>query len=221
MLEDRINALKRMLIEFAGLIENMIEKTMKGLVVKEKDKLTEVIEKDEPKTNELEIEIDEFCVTLIAQFAPRAKDLRTILMVLKMNNDLERMGDHIVNIAESIEFLIERPAVKPSLDDVPVMAAITIKMLNDSINAFIDENVELAKNVCERDNLVDDLRVKILKELITIMASDSSNIERALHLIRIGGNLERIADLCTNICEEVIFMEEGKVIKHHKDVGSS
>ena len=162
----------------------------------------------------MEIEIDEYCTTLIAQFEPKAKDLRVILMGSKMCNDLERMGDHAVNIAESVQFIIERPLVKPLLD-IPRMAEITIKMLKDSTDAFINEDVGLARNVCERDNTVDDLKDQILRELITFMTSDTTTIERSLHLLRISGNLERIADLSTNICEGIIFTTKGKVIKHH------
>ncbi|MDD5529213.1 MAG: phosphate signaling complex protein PhoU [bacterium] len=216
MLEEKIDILKKMLVEYAGLIESMTDKSIKGLLKKEKELLIEVIEKDEPKVNKLEMEIDELCTNVIAQYEPKAKDLRTVLMILSMNTDMERMGDHAVNIAESGIFLIERPQLKP-LIDIPRMAEITIKMLNDSINSFINQNSMLAKNVCERDTTVDDIRTQILRELVTYMSSDSSAIERALHLIRISGNLERLADLCTNICEDIIFMEEGRVIKHHAE----
>lgn len=216
MLEEKILGLKRRLIEYAALIENMIGKSIKGLLKKEKEILVEVIEKDEVKANNLEIELDELCTVLIAQYEPRAKDLRTILMILKMNNDLERMGDLAVNLSESSLFLIGRPRVKP-LIDIPRMAEVTMKMLKDSINAFINEDTQLAKEVCERDDIVDGLRDQILRELITFMTSDAKTIERSLHLIRISRNLERIADLSTNICEDVIFMVEGKTIKHHKD----
>jgi len=139
-------------------------------------------------------------------------------MISKISNDLERMGDHAVNIAESSLFLIERPLVKP-LIDIPRMAELTIKMLKDSTVSFIDENASLAQNVCERDSSVDDLKDQILRELITFMSSDPSTIERSLHLLRISNNLERIADLSTNICEDIIFMTKGKIIKHHKGDG--
>jgi phosphate transport system protein len=137
-------------------------------------------------------------------------------MVMKMGNDLERIGDHAVNIAESGLYLIERPQVKPFVD-IPRMSEVTIKMLKDGIQAFINEDADLAKSVCERDSIVDELRIQILRELITFMVSDATTIERCLHLIRVSGNLERIADLSTNMCEEVIFMVKGRVIKHHFD----
>jgi len=214
MIQEELNRLKQKIVEYSSLVEEMIEKSIKGLLNKEKEILSEVIEKDEPKANAFEIELDEFCTTLIAQYEPRAKDLRTILMILKMNNDLERVGDLAVNISESSLFLIERPLVKPFID-LPRMAQETIEMLKSSIDAFISEDGKLAKNVCERDNIVDGLRDQIMRELITYMISDASTIERSLNLIRISQNLERIADLSTNISEDVIFMVEGKIIKHH------
>lgn len=214
MLTEKMVSLKKQLVEYSGLIESMVNKSMKGLLSKQKELLVDVIEKDEPKVNELEVEVDELCTQLIAQYQPRAKDLRTILMVLKMNNDLERMGDHAVNIAESGLYLIERPQVKP-FQDIPAMSEAVMKMLTDSIDAFVNENAQLAKSVCEQDNIVDDFKDKILAELIDLMKSDPSITERSLHLLRISGNLERIADLSTNIGEEVMFMVEGRVIKHH------
>lgn len=222
MLEERVTGLKREIVEYAGLVEAMIDKAVTGMLEKRRDLLTEVIERDEPRANALEIEMDDLCTSLIAQYEPKARDLRTILMVLKMSNDFERIGDHAVNIAESGLYLMDRPPVKPYVD-IPRMAELTIRMLRDSITAFINEDAALAKSVCERDGMVDDLRVQILRELITYMASDPTTIERALHLIRVSGNLERIADLSTNTCEDVIFMVEGRVIKHHhyEDSGES
>jgi len=216
MLEERMTELKREIVEYAGLVEAMIEKAVAGLLEKRRELLADVIEKDEPKANDLEIVIDDMCTALIAQYQPKAKDLRTVLMIMKMGNDFERIGDHAVNIAESGIFLMERPPVKPYVD-VPRMAEITVKMLRDGIAAFIKEDAALAKSVCERDSLVDSLRVQILRELITYMISDATTIERCLHIIRVSGNLERIADLSTNMCEDVIFMVEGRVIKHHHE----
>jgi phosphate transport system protein len=215
MLEEKIVNLKRELVEYAGLVESMIEKAVKGLLERDPDYFVDVIEKDEAKVNRYEIEIDELGTALIAQHEPKAKDLRTILMIMKMGNDLERMGDHAVNIAQSGMYLIERPLVKP-LIDVPRMSELTIGMLKDSIVAFINEDARLARSVCERDGEVDGLRDQLFRELITYMVSDTKTIERSLHLTRIAGNLERIADLSTNICEDVIFMVKGQVIKHHQ-----
>ena len=216
MLQEKLILLKKLLIEFAAIVEAMVNKSINGLLKKEKKMLEEVIKKDEPETNDLEIKIDEMCTNLIAQYQPTAKDLRITLMVLKMSNDLERMGDHAVNIAESAIFLIERPQLKPLIDILKMGETVT-RMLQDSINSFINENAELAKSVCEKDNIVDNLRNETLRELITFMSADSSNIERSIHLLRVSQNLERIADLSTNIGEDVMFMVKGKVIKHHQD----
>jgi phosphate transport system protein len=215
MFEEKLANLKRELVEYAGLVESMIEKAVKGLLEKEPDLFTDVIEEDEARANMYEVEIDELGTVLIAQHEPKAKDLRTILMIMKMSNDLERMGDHAVNIAQSGRYLIERPLVKPFID-IPRMSNVTIGMLKDSIVAFINEDAKLARSVCERDSEVDALRDQLFRELITYMVSDSKTIERALHLTRVAGNLERIADLSTNICEDVIFMVKGQVIKHHQ-----
>lgn len=216
MLEEKITNLKRQLVEYAGLAESMIEKAVDGLLKKDPDLLREVMETDEPRANQLEVEIDELCTEIIAQFQPRAKDLRTVLMMMKMNNDLERMGDHAVNIAQSSSYLIERVLVKPYID-IPRMATATMEMLKDSIVAFIEEDVRLARSVCERDSEVDALATQIMRELVTFMAADPRTIERSLHIMRVSGNLERLADLSTNICEDTIFMVEGTVIKHHFD----
>ena len=216
MLEEKLNELEEKLIEEASLAEDMVKKSIEGLTKKRKEILEKVIKEYEPKTNELEIKIDEFCTNLIALYQPKAGNLRTILMILKMNNDLERIGDLAVNISESALFLIEKPPVKP-LIDIPRMAEESIDMLKNAINSFINKDANLAKSVCEKDSVVDNLRDQILRELITYMSSDPSTIERSIHLIRISRCLERIADLSTNICEDVIFMTEGRIIKHHKD----
>jgi len=215
MVERKIEEVKEKLIEFSEIVKGMLKKSIKGLVEKDERLLKEVIEEDEMKCNDLEIEIDEMCIHIIAQFEPRAKHLRTIFLALKMNNDLERMGDHAVNISQSGLFLISKPQVKPLLD-IPRMAEEVSKMLEDSLKSFVNEDAALAKSVCERDDIIDDYRDQIVRELITYMVSDPSTIERALHLIRISGNLERIADLTTNICEDVIFMVKGELMKHHK-----
>lgn len=216
MLEEKMIALRKELIESATHVEGMIDKSITGLMRKDSTLLTEVIEKDEPKANDSEISIEELCTTMIAQYEPRAKDLRTILMVMKMNNDLERVGDHAVNIAECSLFLIERPSLKPLLD-IPRMAEESVGMLKDAIEAFINEDALLAAMVCERDSIVDNLGQQILRELITFMGADPTTIERSMRLLNIARNLERIGDLSTNISEDVIFMVEGRVIKHHRD----
>jgi phosphate transport system protein len=214
MIEEKLVELKKELIDYAMLVETMVSRSVQGLLKRDRMALLNIIEKNEPKANAYEIEMDELCTNLVAQYQPKAKNLRMILMVLKMSNDLERMGDHAVNITESALYLIERPQVKP-LEDIPKMGELTSVMLQNGINSFINEDAALAKSVCEMDDSVDALKDKIFQELTAIMSSDPSTIERALHLLRISGNLERIADLSTNICEDVMYLVEGRVIKHH------
>jgi phosphate transport system protein len=216
VLQTKITELKKELVTFATLAETMIAKSIKGLLKKETMLLREVEEVHEPDANSYEIKIEELCTSLIAQYEPRAKDLRTVLMVFKMTGDIERMGDHAVHVADSGLFLITKPLVKP-LIDIPRMADETIKSVDDAIQSFINEDAAMARSVCERDDIIDGLQTQIFRELVTYMTSDPTTIERSLHLIRISNNLERIADLATNISEDVIFMVEGKVIKHHQE----
>jgi phosphate transport system protein len=216
VLQTKITELKKELVTFATLAETMIAKSIKGLLKKERTILKEVEDLHEPDANAYEIKIEELCTSLIAQYEPRAKDLRTVLMVFKMTGDIERMGDHAVHVADSGLFLITKPLVKP-LIDIPRMADETIKSVDDAIQSFINEDAALARSVCERDDIIDGLQTQIFRELVTYMTSDPTTIERSLHLIRIANNLERIADLATNISEDVIFMVEGKIIKHHQE----
>jgi phosphate transport system protein len=213
MVEEKIADLRKTLIGYAILVEKMIDESIQGLMRLDKELLHKVIEKREKRANETEILIDEMCTTIIAQFGPKAKDLRTVLMILKINNDLERIADHAVNTAESGLFLITQPLVKPLLD-IPRMAEAAIGMLRDAVGAFINEDPDLAVSVGDRDNFIDGLASQILRELITYMIADPSTIERALHLLKIARNLERTADLSTNIAEDVIYITQGKIVKH-------
>lgn len=214
--ETKIVQLKKELTQFATLVETMVDKSITGLVERHPELLEEVMERDEPRANAYETDLDEMCAAAIAMHQPAGKALRTILMVLHINSTLERIGDHAVTIAESALFLIKEGPVK-RLIDIPRMAGVVKSMISDSIDAFINEDAELAKGVCERDDTVDGLRDQVMRELITYMISEPSTIERALQIMKISSNLERIADLATNICEDVIYMVRGKVIKHHKD----
>ena len=216
MLEERkLIELRKELIDYASLVETMIEKSIKGLREKKSTILESVINEDEPRANDYEIAIDEMSVSTIAQHQPATKPLRTILMILNISTTLERMADHAVTISESALFLISQSSVKPLLD-IPRMAEVTISMLKNAIDSFVNENATLAIAVCERDSIVDALRTQIIRELISCMIADPLTIERALHLMKIASNMERIADLATNICEDVIYMVQGRVIKHHK-----
>ncbi len=214
MLNKKLEELKQKLVSEALLAEKMTRDSVDGLIKKDEDMLNEVINRMENEINSSEVEIDEMGTALIALYQPEAGDLRTILTILKINSDLERIGDLAVNIAQSSLYLIKQPPVKP-LIDIPRMAEETTMMLHDAITSFINRDTQKARNVCKRDYIVDSLRDQILRELITYMTGNPSTIERAIHLIRISRSLERIGDLSTNICENTVYMAEGKIIKHN------
>lgn len=216
MLEEaKMNRIKKEFLEYATVVEGMLDKSIDGLTKNDESILKDVIVNDEPKVNDYEIRLDEMCIAVVAQHQLAGKALRTVFMMANINSNLERMGDHAVTICESGLFLVAKPPVKP-LIDIPRMGEVVKSMIGDSIKSFIHEDAALAQAVCERDDIVDGLRDQIMRELVTFMSSDPSTIERALHLMKIAGNLERVADLTTNICEDVIYMVMGKVIKHHK-----
>ncbi|MEO0079210.1 MAG: phosphate signaling complex protein PhoU [candidate division WOR-3 bacterium] len=220
ILEQKTAELKEKLIAMAAIVEEMVANSIKALTDRNSALAEKVITADEEQVNQLEIEIEDTAINIIALHQPEARDLRTLTMVIKINNDLERIGDHAENIAQAALFLIPRPPVKP-LIDLPRMAQHTIAMLKDSLDAFTKNDAELARDVCTRDTTVDSLKDQINRELITYMTSDASTIDRALKLMLISLNLERIADLATNISEDVIFMVKAEVIKHGKGEAKS
>ncbi len=201
------------MFEMALFSEEMIAKSVRALKEKSAAMAREVIETDE-RVDEMEIEIDNSCIRILALYQPEAKDLRTVLMVLKINNELERIGDHAVNIAEQAVYLADKPSVKP-LIDIPRMAEYAIDMLKNSLDSFVNKNSDLAVEVCKKDDDVDDLYEQVIRELVTYMLEDTTTIERALSLILVGGNLERVADLATNIAEDTYYIVQGKIMKHH------
>ncbi|MDD3626394.1 MAG: phosphate signaling complex protein PhoU [bacterium] len=212
MLSEKLVYLKREIVTYAGFIESMFIKTMEAFIKSDLNELQEIIKKDEEKANHFEVEIDELCTNIIALYEPKAKDLRIILMILKMNNDLERMGDHCVNIAQSARDLVNAGYNKYDLTDIYQN---TLQMYRNALEAFINEDHLLAKKVCETDNIIDECKNSIYKTMVKMMTQDTKIIESALQIMRIAGNLERIADLSTNISEDVIFIVKGKVIKHN------
>ena len=211
--DEELKLLKNKLLEMAGAVEQAIYQSVKGLVNREEKLAHDVIQNDR-KINDLEIEIEDLCLKLLALHQPMAVDLRFIAAAMKINNDLERMGDQAVNIAERASDLLSKPPLKP-LVDIPRMADLTQKMVKDSIDAFVNSDAAMAQEICRRDDAVDDLNDQVFRELLTTMLANSANIERAVDLILVARHLERIADHATNIAEEVIYIVEGKVIKHH------
>ncbi len=215
MIQGKIKNLKEIVIQQANNIEKMLNNCFTGLINKDKEMLKKIIEIEEIKINKNEIKIDELLTGIFALYKPEAKDLRTVLMIVKMNIDLERIGDHCVNIAESALYLVERPLIK-QVNKISTIFEITKKMIKESIDSFLNGNIDNALLVCKMDEEVDKMNEIFFKELVTEMSSDPSYIEIFLHTLRIVNNLEKIADLATNICEEAIYTESGKVIKHHK-----
>jgi phosphate transport system protein len=213
VLEEKLAQLRERLGTMAAIAEAMVADSIKSLVTRDDALARKVIEADEEQVNKLEIEIEDAAINLIALYQPEASNLRTITMIIKINNDLERIGDHAENIAQAARFLIPRPEVKP-LVDLPRMAEETITMLKDTLDSFNRADADRAKSVCARDSIVDTLRNQITRELVTHMTSDASTVDRALKLMLIVLNLERIADHATNIAEDVIYIVKGEVIKH-------
>ena len=211
--DEELKELKEKVLKSAALAEEAIAKAVKSLVDRNTKLAEEVIKSDAP-INMLEIEIDQLCMKLLALHQPAAEDLRFIASALRINTELERIGDEAVNIAERPVVLIKQPLLKP-LIDIPRMAELSQKMLKDSIDAFINRNAGLARNVCKRDDEVDGLNDQLFRELLTYMMQDAKNIERAVELILVARHLERIADHTTNIGEDVVYIVEGKTIKHH------
>lgn len=211
--EEELVTLKKKLLKMATLVEDMISKSIKSLNDRNMIMAEEVIKSDKA-INEMEIEIDNLCVKIQALYQPEAQYLRKVMMIMKINNDLERIGDHAVNIAEKSIYLADKPPVKP-LIDIPRMAEKAVEMLKDSLDSFVNRDAEKALAVCKSDDVVDALEKQVMRELISFMVSDPSTVERAIQLILISRDLERVADLATNISEDVYYIVHGKILKHH------
>lgn len=211
--DEELKELKNRLLYMGGLAEKMISDSIKALAER-KEGMIDDIYKKENEVNLLQVEIDDRATKMMALHQPAAADLRFLITAIKINSELERMGDQAVNICQSAAELLKQPQLKP-LIDIPRMSDISTTMVRDSLNSFVEQDAKLAKAVCERDDEVDDLKDQIFRELLTYMMSDANTIQRAMELILVSRNLERIGDLATNIAEEVIFMVEGRDIRHH------
>ncbi len=204
--------LNKKLLEMASLVETMIAKSIKALREGNMILAQEVIRTDE-QVNAMEIEIDNLCVKILALYQPEAKDLRTVTMIMKVNNDLERIGDHASSISRIALFMADYPPLKP-LVDIPKMAEKAMEMLRESLDAFIRRNAQLAVEVCRKDDEVDNYEPQIVRELITFIMSDPSTLNRALRYIYVARHIERVADLATNIAENAYYIATGEVLKH-------
>jgi len=203
-----------MVLRMGGLAEQMTRRVIRALVERDIGILPEV-RAMETQVNLLHIEIDEACIQLIALRQPAAADLRFIAAAMKINTDMERIGDQAINIVERAEVLLTVPPLKP-LIDIPRMADIAQEMLKASLDAFVNGDDELAYATIQRDDLVDQLKDQVFRELLTYMMADPSTIPRAMELILVSRHLERIGDHATNICEDVIFMVKGKDVRHQE-----
>ncbi|TMQ69197.1 MAG: phosphate signaling complex protein PhoU [Candidatus Eisenbacteria bacterium] len=211
--DQDLQALKEELLEMGGRVEAVIQKSVEAL--KRRDRLlAEEVFNDDRAIDRLEIDVDERCVSLLALRQPMAVDLRFITAALKICNDLERVGDHAVNIAQSAQRLAGEPPLKP-LVDIPRMAELAASMLREALDAFVRRDGPTARRLVRRDDEVDNLNRQVFRELVSFMVEDTRTITRAMELILVARNLERVADLATNIAEEVVFITEARIIKHH------
>ena len=215
--QDQLGQLQARLLEMGGLVEENVRVAIKGLVERDHELVERVLTGDEP-VNALHIEIDNRCFTLLALHQPMAADLRTIVAAVKINTDLERVGDLAVNIAEATGRSALHLPIKP-LIDIPQMAALAQSMLRDALDSFVRRDVVLAQKVLDEDDRLDSLKTQLFRALLTYMLQDPSKIEPALDLILVSRHLERIGDHATNIAEDVIFIVSARDVRHHAREG--
>ena len=211
--QEELEQLKTRLLEMGGLAEEQVRLAVKALVDRDRELIERVLHGDEP-LNALHIEIDGRCFTLLALYQPMAIDLRAIVAAVKINTDLERVGDLAINIAEAAARYLAHPPVK-ELIDIPRMADIAHGMLRDALDAFVRRDTVLAQQVLDADDALDALKTQVFRELLTYMLQDPHTIEPSLDLILISRHLERIGDHATNIAEDVIFMVSARDVRHH------
>ena len=212
--DEELRELKESMLFEGELVQKAVQNAVTALLTRDSELARKVIA-DDDIINTKEVEIDEFCLKLLALRQPAAKDLRFIATAIKINYDLERMGDMAVNICERVLELNQEPQLKPYID-LPQMAEIAQAMLKESLDAFVKEDPQLAWKVTEEDENVDNLNQQIFRELLTYMSEDLRTISRGTRLLFISKYLERLADHAVNIAELVIFLVQGKIIRHLK-----
>ncbi len=212
---EELDHLRERLLEMSGLVEDSIYRSVASLAQKDEQQAQQVIQ-NEDKINRLEIEIDDLAVGLLALQQPMASDLRLITAAIKINTDLERMGDIAVNIVERALYLMHEPLIKP-LIDIPRMANLVQSMVRKALDAFVKRDAELARSVLLSDDTVDDLRDSVYEELIAFMERDPKTVRQAVNLMFIARSLERLADHATNIAEDVLFLVQGVDVRHHAE----
>jgi phosphate transport system protein len=210
--DHELELIRKTLLRMGGLVERQIREAMQALVERDAVRAETVIAADD-EVDELQKEIDALCSRMLALQQPMATDLRFLVATMKIATDLERMGDSSVNVAQAVPILNQEPPLKPYID-LPRIAQITQEMVRDALDSFVRRDARSAIEVCKRDDEVDGLYKQLFRELVTYMAEDSRYITRALHLLLIARNYERIADHATNIAEDVVFYVEGRDIRH-------
>ena len=210
--QEELETLRARLLAMGGLAEERVRLAVQGLVDRDVTLIDTVLRGDEP-VNELHVEIDDRCFKLLALHQPMATDLRSIVAAVKINTDLERVGDLAVNIAEAAKRYASHPPIK-RLIDIPTMGTLAQAMLRDALDAFVRRDAALAQHVLDEDDKLDDLKTQVFRELLTYMLSDPTTIEPALDLILVSRHLERIGDHATNIAEDVIFMVSALDVRH-------
>jgi phosphate transport system protein len=211
-LAEELDELKARLLTMGGLAEERLRTAVRGLVERNHELLVDVIGGDS-RIDALQMEIDRRCFTLIALYQPVAIDLRTVVSALKINADLERVGDFAVNIAEVAQRYLLHPPVKP-LIDLPRMGELALRMLREALDAFVTRDVNLAQSVLRQDDWLDAFKEQIFREVLTYMLGDSRTIEPGIDLILMSRHLERVGDHATNIAEDVIFIVEARDVRH-------
>ena len=212
---EELSAVKVRLLTMSGEAEAALGLSVEALLERDAEKARQVIQNDRIVDN-MEMEIEEQCINLLALHQPMARDLRMLTSALKIANDLERVGDHAVNIAQSAERLAEARAIAPE-PEIVEMARLSREMLSDALEAFIRGDAQAGRAVCRRDDKVDALHKSVFRILLTHMMEDPHTIGTGMELFLVSRNLERVADLATNIGEDVVFLVEGKSIKHHSE----
>jgi phosphate transport system protein len=212
---EEMETLKSHLVAMSGIAEESVRMAVEALIERDAKMAQVVVDRDE-QLDELELRIDDLAINLLALQQPMARDLRFITAAMKIGNDLERVGDHAVNIAEELEFMLKAPPF-PLLPELEDMARHATEMLSDALNAFVLADSALARLVVERDDRVDELHENNFRILLTHMMEDPRKITAGMDLFLVSGNVERIADLATNVAEEVVFFVEGRTIKHHAE----
>ena len=210
--DEELKDLNAKLLRMGGMVEDQIQGALRALVDRDSDLAREIIENDH-RVNTLDVEVDEDCLRLLALQQPAARDLRFITTAMKISTELERMSDLAENICERALELNEEPQLKPYID-IPRMATWALQMVREALDAFVGSDVPLARKVCADDDFVDDLTEQLFRELLSFMLEDPQTTSRAIRITFIAKYLERIADHATNVAELVVYMVEGKIIRH-------